>query len=469
MDTEAKIAQKFKSNKSEFGQVNLKKTLIYYGPLFCILIGFFLTSLSVGPYMNGDTVKEYDAVSGILNKGLPIIAGGYLMDEPPVGFYIQAFFFKFFGASFDNGLSVILLFGLGCISLVYAIGTAAYNKTTGFFAALLFAFTPWHLILSRSFLIDVPCLFFSLLSLLVGLLAFRRQSIKLLVISGIVFAVAFNTKLYAVFILIPLLALFLKSKKYTFREALTWVVAFSIPVIVATLLWYQTITGVGLSAIYSHTDLTSLNPAVAAPTPFFATNFLISYGLGWFFLDAAALAFFVSLWQRHRFQKYLITDTIVLTTILCILLVNTLLGAALNLKAPYLNAIKYDYQSLPFFSLLAASLISKSLSLYNMSKIKEKAAKIPIAAVALLCVALVALALFYNMSYIHLFSTWDYLIFRVAPNINEGYSLFNPNPIGVNSLAMGLQFLGFISATLGILWFSKDKLKLTLKRIRAAI
>ncbi len=291
LDTEAKIAQKFKSNKRAFGQVNLKKILIDYGPLFCILIGFLLTSVSVGPYNNGDTIKEYDAVTGILNSGLPIIAGGYVMDEPPVGFYIHAFFFKFFGASFDNGLLVILLFGLGCIALVYAIGTAAYNKTTGFFAALLFAFTPWHLILSRSFLIDVPCLFFSLLSLFVGLLAFRRQSIRLLIISGIVFAVAFSTKLYAVFILIPLLALFLKSKPHTFKKALTWIVAFSIPVVVSTLLWYQTISGVGLSAIYAHTDLTSLNPAVAAPTPFFATNFLISYGLGWFFLDAAALSF----------------------------------------------------------------------------------------------------------------------------------------------------------------------------------
>ncbi len=141
----------------------------------------------------------------------------------------------------------------------------------------------------------------------------------------------------------------------------------------------------------------------------------------------------------------------------------------MDLKAPYLNAIKYDYQALPFFSLLAASLVSKSLSLYNMSKTKEKVAKVSLAAVALIGIALVASALFYNMSYIHLFSTWDYLIFRVAPNVNEGYSLFNPNPIGANSLAMGLQFLGFTFATLGILWISKDKLKLTLKRIRAAI
>jgi len=290
-----------------------------------------------------------------------------------------------------------------------------------------------------------------------------------LIISGIVFAVAFSTKLYAVFILIPLLALFLKSKTHTFKEALTWVVAFSIPVVVSTLLWYQTITGVGLSAIYAHTDLTSLNPAVVPPTPFFATNFLISYGLGWLFLDAVALSFLVSLWQRRRFRKYLTIDVIFLATIFSILLVNTLLGAVLDLKAPFLNAIKYDYQALPFFSLLAASLISKSLSLYNMSKTKEKVAKVSLAAMALLCIALVASALFYNMSYIHLFSTWDYLIFRVAPNVNEGYSLFNPNPIGVNSLAMGLQFLGFTLATLGILWVSKDKLKLTLKRIRAAI
>lgn len=123
--------------------MNKKKLVVDYFPLFCLLIAFTLTSLSVGPYNNGDTVKEYDAVTGILKTGLPVIVGGYLMDEPPVGFYIQALFFYVAGATLENGLVVILLFGLGSVALVYLIGEILYSKTTGFFAALLFAFSPW--------------------------------------------------------------------------------------------------------------------------------------------------------------------------------------------------------------------------------------------------------------------------------------------------------------------------------------
>ena len=57
-------------------QVNLRDLLISYYPLLSILIGFLLVSLSVGPYSNGDTLKEYDAVTGILKSGLPVISGG---------------------------------------------------------------------------------------------------------------------------------------------------------------------------------------------------------------------------------------------------------------------------------------------------------------------------------------------------------------------------------------------------------
>ena len=82
----------------------------------------------------------------------------------------------------------------------------------------------------------------------------------------------------------------------------------------------------------------------------------------------------------------------------------------------------------------------------------------PLIAIALLGFVLVAAALFYNMWFTHLFSTWDYLIFRVDPNINEGYSLFNSDPIGANSILMFAQFLGFMFAISGMLWVSRHKL-----------
>ncbi len=98
--------------------------------------------------------------------------------------------------------------------------------------------------MSRTFLIDAQCLFFSLLSLFVALIAVRRASFRLFIISAIIFAAAFNTKLYAVFTLIPLLAFFFYYQPRNLKHTLKWLVGFSIPVLIAIFLWYQVIAGI---------------------------------------------------------------------------------------------------------------------------------------------------------------------------------------------------------------------------------
>ena len=104
-----------------FDRANLGRFFSEYYPLLSVLIGFLLVSFSVGPYQNGDTAWEHDAMSGVLKYGLPY-ANGNLMDQPPLGFYIQAVFSKAFGLSINNGTFLVTLFGLGCITLVYGIG-----------------------------------------------------------------------------------------------------------------------------------------------------------------------------------------------------------------------------------------------------------------------------------------------------------------------------------------------------------
>ena len=438
----------------------LRTFLQEYYPLASILIGYFLVAITIGPYQNGDTAWEYDAVLGVIKTGLPVANGGYLMDQPPLGFYIHALFFQAFGMSIDNGTLIVTLFGLGSTALVYGIGRLLYNKSTGFFAALLFAFSPWHLILSRSFLIDAPCLFFSLLSLFIALFAFRKNSLSLFALSGIAFAAAFNTKLYAIFVLIPLTAFFIQHRPKNVRQITIWLVAFSIPTIITVLLWYQLITGIGLSSIFLHADLTTENQIMLNPTPFFAINFLASYGLGWFFIDATIAAVLIGLWQRRALHDFLFSDIICLTTIICVLSVNVILGAFLGLKAPFLNAIKYDYQALPFFSILAASLVSKSSII--LKNPKHRASLITISVLGLV---LVAAAFLYNMWYTNLFSTWSYLIFRVDPQINQGYSLFNFAAGLSGTLWMALQLLGYIIAISGTIWITRKVLYQGVKEI----
>jgi uncharacterized membrane protein len=440
-----------------FDRANLVRLLSENYPLLSVLIGFLLVSFSVGPYQNGDTAWEHDAISGILKYGLPY-ANGNLMDQPPLGFYMQAIFSKVFGLSINNGTFLVTLFGLGCITLVYGIGKFAYNKTTGFIASVLLAFSPWHLVFSRSFLIDVPCLFFSLLSLFVGLIAVRRGSFRLFVVSGIIFAAAFNTKLYAVFVLIPLLAFFFYNNPKNLKRIVTWLAAFAIPTLFVSYLWYQTITGLGMISIFSHTDLVTPYPGTIVLTYFFVYNFLVNYGLGWFFIDAIIISLLVVLVQRRLLHKFLVFDLVCLAAVICVVSVNTFLGAVLDLKAPFLNAFKYDYQALPFFCLLAASLTSKSIILLNSAKTKMKARKIFYYSIALSGLILVPASIFYNMRFVNLFSSANYLIFRVQPGINVGYSLFNSAPIDGNSVLTSIQFAGFALALSGLFWISRHKI-----------
>ncbi|MEM3881610.1 MAG: glycosyltransferase family 39 protein, partial [Candidatus Bathyarchaeia archaeon] len=146
-------------------------------PLLSIVIASALFSITLGPFQNFDTQLEYEAASGVLKWGMPYMKYyGDMINQPPLGFYIEAAFFKIFGLSFNNGVILTTLFSLACVFLVYKIGMVLYGKPTALLAAALFAFTPWQLVLSRSFLIDVPCLFFSLLCLLVGIHAIRRDS-----------------------------------------------------------------------------------------------------------------------------------------------------------------------------------------------------------------------------------------------------------------------------------------------------
>ena len=458
-----RVLSTYITGRCTFDNVNLEKLLSEYYPLLAVLVGFMLVSLSAGPYHNGDTAWEFDAVSGVLKYGLPYANGGFLMDQPPLGFYIQAVFSKAFGLSINNGTFLVTLFGLGCVALIYGVGKVAYNKTTGFFAALLFAFTPWNIVFSRSFLIDVPCLFFSLLSLLVGLVAVRRGSFRLFVASGIIFAAAFNTKLYAVFTFLPLLLFFFYYQPRNLKRMVKWIAAFSVPVLLVSYLWYQTVTGLGMTSIFGHTDFTTQNPSVIAPTYFFVTNFLVNYGLGWFFIDAIIVSLLVGLVLRRLLRNFCVFDLICLAAITCVVSVNIYLGATLDLKAPFLNAFKYDYQALPFFCLLAASLMSKSAVLFDLAKTKLKLNKLIYYGVGLAGFILVLAALFYNMLFVNLFSRVDYLIFRVQPGVNVGYSVFNSASITGN-IQLGIQFVGFAFALSGLFWVSRHKLNSLVKR-----
>ncbi len=449
---------------STFDWTSLKEFVGENYPILSLLIGFLLLAFSVGPFTNSDTEWEFNAVSGITQSGLPY-ANGALINQPPAGFYIQALFSKIVGLTAANGVFLVTLFGTGSVFLMYALGKAVYNKTTGFFAAALFAFSPWQIILSRSFLIDAQCLFFSLLFLVLSIRTIHKDSTRWFLLSGIVFAAAFNTKIYAVFALIPFLILYFARKHLSLKKSLIQLSVFLIPVVASTALWYQVVTSQGIMSILQHWDLSAPNMPSVVPSNLFVLNFLVNYGVGWFFLDAAVMSLLVYVAWRRFFGKQFVFDFICLAVILCVVGVNTFLGAYLNLFAPYLGAIKYDYQALPFLSLLAASLVLKAIMLFSRSQ-PRKRLRIMYSIVAGAGLLLVMLAMFSNVRYIESMPTWTYVIFRVQPQVNLGYAISAPTAVTGGNLLLASQILGIAVAMSGIVWVSMYRVVTSVKSAR---
>ena len=161
-------------------KVGITKLAIEASPLAIILIGVALIAFSLGPYPNYDTNLEFEAASNVVKMGTPYVKSFGTVEQPPLGFYVEGLFLRIFGLSVSTGTSLVTLFGLGSVVLVYLLGRELYSKSTGFVAAALFGLNPWQLVLSRSFLIDSQCLFFSLLCLLRAFLQSAKAQLSLL-------------------------------------------------------------------------------------------------------------------------------------------------------------------------------------------------------------------------------------------------------------------------------------------------
>ncbi len=267
--------------------------------------------------------------------GVPYVATfGAPIDQPPLGFYTEAEFYQVFGSTEATSVVLVTAFGLDSTLLVYFLGRKFYGSSAGLVAAALFGLNPWHLVLSRSALIDLQCLFLSLLALIVGVWAIRKTTVKPMLLAGALFAAAFMTKFYAAFVLIPLLLFYLYSHpKTTWRVALQ-VAAFSLPSIAAGFVWYQLVLGRSLLLIFRHNDSLDVIPQSVhvAASPFFASNFLLNYGLGAFFLAAVGFSLAISFWLRKKHPYTALSDFTWAFSAVAIVGVNVFLGYVFKSK-----------------------------------------------------------------------------------------------------------------------------------------
>jgi len=342
-----------------------------------VLIASFLIAVSMGTYTNWDAQLEYEAVTSILTRGFPYVTTGLMINQPPLGFYTAAVVLVALGEPYLNCVGVATAFGLGCVVLLYVLGTLLYGKKTGLVASALFGLVPWHVYMSKIFLIDNQYLFLGLLFLIMGILAVKHNSEKLVVSAGVFFALAFLTKLYAVLMLIPLvLIVLLNRKESNFKLTARKVALFILPSIILQIIWFgvfanQNFFGVYFSSDFTHPEL------IANPTLEFLP-IILSKSAGMFLFIALFLSLALSIIYRKKLSVFLRPDIASLGTVLIIMGLDMLLVVGFNLTVPYVSAIKYNYTALPFFCLLAASLADKSAVLINSIKRKKKDLLIPV-------------------------------------------------------------------------------------------
>jgi 4-amino-4-deoxy-L-arabinose transferase-like glycosyltransferase len=325
----------------------------------------------MGTYTSWDAQLEYEAASNVLTHGFPYVTTGLMINQPPLGFYTAATILGALGLSYLNGVGLATAFGLGCVALVYALGTVLYGKKTGLLAAALLGFVPWHVYMSRIFLIDNQYLFLSLLFLVVGVLAIKHNSEGLVLAAGVLFGLALLTKLFAVFALIPLAILTLLNRKEgAFKLDLRSVLLFALPSFIMQAVWFGGFANQNFFGVYFSSDFT--HPVlVADPVPGFLPIIFVKSAGSFLFL-AAFFSLGLALAYRRKLVAHLRLDLICLGTIAAIMALDMLFVFGFHLTVPYVSAIKYNYLALPFLCLLAASVADKGWALMGMMDWKKK-------------------------------------------------------------------------------------------------
>jgi hypothetical protein len=271
-------------------------------------------------------------------------------------------------------------------------------------------------------------------------------------LSGTFFGVAFLTKAFAVFMLVPLAIYYLyagpRNLWRVFMGAL-----FFVPALTLTYMWYEVISTRGFFAAFTHDDFNFFITG-AAPSPFFVVNYLLG-ALGIFFLAAGAVSLLISFARRKALGKLFASDMICLATVAAVVGVNMFLVLGKNLITPYNNPIKYEYQFLPLFCLLAASLLNKLYSL-DLADLGGKRSKL-IFLVTLSGLVLIGASMIQNVLVLNGYATQTGVRFDVEGEM--GYSFEHVALNGAANISWAFQWLGFAIVAVSLLWANKDRLK----------
>lgn len=213
----------------------MKRISIIFLISFAIQLSFIL-SLKVlvqkDACLYDDTAINLIAGKGVSGDGVYPTAGyvkyGYI--------FFLAFVYKIFSHSiFAVKIIQAILISSSCI-MVYKIGNELFNEHIGYYSALITALHPAFLIISSHILSESLFVFLLTVAILYLVLAMKRRSLKLYLLSGIFLGMSTQVRFTPIFLPLFIFAgllLFYKEKLYALKAS----VIIALSVIVISIPW----------------------------------------------------------------------------------------------------------------------------------------------------------------------------------------------------------------------------------------
>ncbi|MDP2637735.1 MAG: glycosyltransferase family 39 protein [Candidatus Levybacteria bacterium] len=170
-----------------------------------LLIASFVRLYRIMDYITflGDEGRDVMVVYRILHGDFTLLGptasvGGFFLG--PIYYYFMAPFLWLFNYNPVGPAIMVAIFGIATVWLIYKIGKEFFGASVGLIASGLYAISPLVIIYSRSSWNPNLVPFFSLLTLYVTYKALKNNSIKLLVLAGVLFGILMQLHYLAIFL-----------------------------------------------------------------------------------------------------------------------------------------------------------------------------------------------------------------------------------------------------------------------------
>lgn len=296
--------------------------------------------------------------------------------------------------------SVVMLFGLFSIYLTYKLGSDFFNERTGIIASLLLALVPWHIIYSKTLLIDMLSTTFILWSVYIWLKFIEKDqfNIKSVLLTSFILILALYSKYYALIIL-PILLVVLMVKRGISLESLMY----TAPLIISSLFFVPWLiyTDFYLLGHYAFSSFTFyVLPNLLAPF-----NFLIqTLTLPIFLIFVSSIVYFLFINENDHIDYALLLMFFVPFVIYNIL---TYFG---NIVHTFTNISNYMLFSLPFIALIVASFLENIHEYIEISMKSILFIVFSLTLIAIMCSGVLSSPEFeYDEDYLNSYANFEFL------------------------------------------------------------